>query len=363
MIMENEKGTLEDVAPLLEFQRFPENRHTGPALSRHYNGVLTVRKLSMKSISLPTADGASNNKKAFKILKKRLKAARGVKQMRSVLRVHRVRWHGIYRMLKNNRKLESDIKVALTGARSGICGEVAAYLAPPGEASDPSATMAGDTDISSGGENSESSGGEESEDSDGEQVEANQREEKEFPLQHRCLTGSEWSKNNQVESCFAPIHDVSVDLQAHTGAGLDLEYTLACALHQNLTAMTVDTVSGADEEETWNTVHADTLPADLKQFRRVVAQQVEARMLTLDEDTLISLKMNPSLDTSAEGTLFKDKQGSFELMEAGYNRQLRVRGTFLLQGGLLDTAGSATGKGVEGDATRSSREQSRDTGG
>ncbi|KAK3253661.1 hypothetical protein CYMTET_37095 [Cymbomonas tetramitiformis] len=116
-----------------------------------------------KSITLPTLDGASNNKTAFAALKKKTKKknptilshikmnarksrsfhcsvkhalrlqqaqkSRGVKSCRTkrVYRQHQIRWGGLYRMLRQNRHLESDIKLALTGSREGTCSEHPAF--------------------------------------------------------------------------------------------------------------------------------------------------------------------------------------------------------------------------------------------
>ncbi|KAK3281813.1 hypothetical protein CYMTET_10409 [Cymbomonas tetramitiformis] len=341
MLIESGEEGLQDVSHLVEFQRFPENRHTSAALSRHFKGVMKTRNLSFDNISLVTADGASNNKKAFKILKKRMEVC-GPHQL------HRSVEHGLGNAgASKNAGLQAHIKRNGSMSRSF---HQSVLHSEPLEGSQRIGYVSADKEtvedaVDPDPCSDEKEGGEESEDSDVEQIEANHREGKDYPLQHRCLSAPEWSKNNQVESCLAPIHDVSVDLQAHTGAGLDMEFSLASALHQNLTAQSADVVSGADEDETWTIVHADTLPSDLKQFRKVVAEQVSERMLTLDEDTLLALKMNPSLDTSSDGVIFKEKQGSFEMMEAVYNRQLRYRGTYLLKSGLLDTQG----KGAHGD--------------
>ncbi|KAK3271774.1 hypothetical protein CYMTET_19899 [Cymbomonas tetramitiformis] len=68
------KGKNLDVAPVLGFEEFPENRHTGPAISRYLGTLMGKAEVSMSSSStLPTLDGAANNKKAFKVMKKRFK--------------------------------------------------------------------------------------------------------------------------------------------------------------------------------------------------------------------------------------------------------------------------------------------------
>ncbi|KAK3256724.1 hypothetical protein CYMTET_34160 [Cymbomonas tetramitiformis] len=374
MIVEHE-GFFLDVCPLIDFHRFPENRHTGPALARNLVAMLLLRKLCLDSITLPTLDGASNNKKALKILKRKMRVrttyptssffsfhsrsfhssvlhserledaqrARGATVIKAALRQHTCRWSGALRMLRNNRQLEADIKMALTGDRSGVSEEQPAFVvastaaaptiaaptavAPTAAASDLGCT---EGDSSAAESASESDG-----DSDEEQIEANESAGKHFSLQHRCLSGAEWKKNNMIESCLTPPHEVSEALQAHGGVGLDTQYMLSATLASTLKSDVVQVVSGSGENESWDIKHADVLPADLKQFRTETAKQVEKRMMVLDEDTLLALKFNPSIDVSANSKLFNDKQGKYELMEAVYSRQLRARGLYLLRNNML----------------------------
>ncbi|KAK3281529.1 hypothetical protein CYMTET_10685 [Cymbomonas tetramitiformis] len=86
---------------------------------------------------------------------------------------------------------------------------------------------------------------------------------------------------------------------------------------------------------------APSMPqAPPEQFRRITAEQIEKRLLTLDDDTLLALKMNPSIDTSETGPLFIGKSASLELMDAVYNRQLRLRGKHLYSVGAIKLRGS-----------------------
>ncbi|KAK3266170.1 hypothetical protein CYMTET_25187, partial [Cymbomonas tetramitiformis] len=338
-----------EVSPVLGFEEFLENRHTGPAIARNLAGLLKSVDMDMNdSITLPTLDGAANNKRAFKVFKKRVKVcsphdlqrsvehglgragkrknasleahialnskqsrslhtsvlssqrllksqlSRGVSKRRCkrVFRLHRIRWGGLYRMLRQSRKLETDIKVALTDSTTGQCAERAAFVAPvvttTQTMASASASPQSAKETESSEEEEEDAGDENAEDSDVDQ--------------HRCLPASAWKKNNELESVLTVPYEVSQALQGHTGVGLDK--------------------GGA--EETWEDVHAKGLEADIIQFREVTAEEVERRLLKLDNDTLLSLRMNPGLDT-------QDKSATVELMEAEYNRQLRHRGTHLLK--------------------------------
>ena len=72
VVKHNEKNL--DVSPVIGFDEFAENSHTGPALARGFSDALLMYKLTMAdSVTLPTLDGASNNKNAFKHLKKKMK--------------------------------------------------------------------------------------------------------------------------------------------------------------------------------------------------------------------------------------------------------------------------------------------------
>ena len=59
---------LHDVAPIKAFEKFPTNRHTGVSIGRWFRNTLLASKMETSDISLSTADGASNNKKAHKVL-------------------------------------------------------------------------------------------------------------------------------------------------------------------------------------------------------------------------------------------------------------------------------------------------------
>ncbi|KAK3283519.1 hypothetical protein CYMTET_8790 [Cymbomonas tetramitiformis] len=250
LVVKLEHGKIMEVSPVLGFEEFLENRHTGPAIARSLAGLLKSVDMDMNdSIALPTLDGAANNKRAFKVFKKR-------------------------------------VKVALTGSTTGQCAERAAFVLAPvvtttQTMASASASPQSAKETESSEEEEEDAGDENAEDSDVDQVEANEANGKEFPLQHRCLPASAWKKNNELESVLTVPYEVSQALQGHTGVGLDK--------------------GGA--EETWEDVHAKGLEADIIQFREVTAEEVERRLLKLDNDTLLSLRMNPGLDTQVQAHL------------------------------------------------------------
>ena len=86
--------------------------------------------------------------------------------------------------------------------------------------------------------------------------------------------------------------------------------------------------SGHGASEVWTDTSAAKLNPMFKTFREVLAQQLNSRFQidgAPDEHTLLALKMNPGIDTSPEGALFKAKPAALSLMNAAYDRSLRMR--------------------------------------
>lgn len=61
-------GTLIDAAPMITFQSFTESSHSGPVIAHMKKSALLLVGLEPRHLTLCTEDGASNNKKAAKIL-------------------------------------------------------------------------------------------------------------------------------------------------------------------------------------------------------------------------------------------------------------------------------------------------------
>ncbi|KAK3251986.1 hypothetical protein CYMTET_38699 [Cymbomonas tetramitiformis] len=284
-LIANLQGALFDIAPLVAFSAFPENRHTGAALARWFKAVFKISKLRNESVSLFTLDGASNNKKALTILgipgqicaNHQLQRAvliglgltgRKAKSKNAVMRaflgrlsvmfrsfhqstltnkrlaqsqlkrgvhLHKVkrvsqkmatRWAGWYRMSRKSRKLQGDIKCALTGQEDGICLEEPAVVQQDGEAAENMVSEA-ETSLaagvlafessgaSAGGhmEESESDADVELEVDDEDIVEANEAAGKEFSLAHRCIDSDDWLHNDILESVLTVPNDANERLQ------------------------------------------------------------------------------------------------------------------------------------------------------
>ena len=73
-------------------------------------------------------------------------------------------------MLRQSRRLEGDIKVALTGDRSGICREVAAYRSVVPAATTSKSVAATTSTEAASGDSSDEESSRNLEDSDDEQV-------------------------------------------------------------------------------------------------------------------------------------------------------------------------------------------------
>ncbi|KAK3270742.1 hypothetical protein CYMTET_20875 [Cymbomonas tetramitiformis] len=142
-----------------------------------------------------------------------------------------MRW---YRMFRKSRKLQGDIKCALTGQEDGICLEEPAVVQQDGEAAEnmvseaETSLAAGVLAFESSGasarghmEESESDAGVELEVDDEDIVEANEAAGKEFSLAHRCIDSDDWLHNDIMESVLTVPNDANERLQVHAGCGLD----------------------------------------------------------------------------------------------------------------------------------------------
>ncbi|KAK3284620.1 hypothetical protein CYMTET_7740 [Cymbomonas tetramitiformis] len=286
-LIANLQGALFDIAPLVAFSAFPENRHTGAALARWFKAVFKISKLRNESVSLFTLDGASNNKKALTILgipgqicanhqlQRAVLIGLGLTGRKAKSKNAAMRW---YRMSRKSRKLQGDIKCALTGQEDGICLEEPAVVQQDGEAAENMVSEA-ETSLaagvlafessgaSAGGhmEESESDADVELEVDDEDIVEANETAGKEFSLAHRCIDSDDWLHNDILESVLTVPNDANERLQ------------------------------------------------------------VSNRGLQLDRRTMLALRLNPSINTFPNGPIFQAKQGAYDILEVEYNRALRNR--------------------------------------
>ncbi|KAK3244219.1 hypothetical protein CYMTET_46159 [Cymbomonas tetramitiformis] len=329
-------GKLLEVAFVVAFAAFPENRQSGAALARWFRATLIICKLRVEGLTMLTLDGASNNKKAARLLaaplhicknhdlqravvtalgltggKKKpsrnpvmkkflgrvsrmcrsfnsstqhnLRLAksqmqRGIKQhqVQRVTQKHNIRWSGWSRMSRKARVLEKDIKFALTGQEDGLCLEDPVLVPPEAtevlsleSATSARATSSAADDVAGDCDDEASEDDDEDIDDpdDLDQVEANEAAGKEFSLAHRCLDSNDWSSNYLLEAVLNAPHEANMRLQT----------------------------------------------------------AVKKRGLKLDRRVMLALRLNPSYNTSATGASFKDKQGSFEILEAEYRVKLRHR--------------------------------------
>lgn len=153
-------------------------------------------------------------------------------------------------------------------------------------------------------------------------MEANEAAGKSFPHAGRCIAPSMWRNNRYLESTLVAPYEANVTMQRHVGMGLAEVYLLMYNLHAILTATVLQVVSGVGDDESWDDEHVDDLPNMFKLQMSLMATQLFIRFLrSPSKHTLLALKMNPSVDTSPNGTLFCDKGAQRDLMEGAYTKQ------------------------------------------
>ena len=268
-------GTLIDAAPLITFEPFTHSSHSGKVIAQIKKDGLSSYKLEPRHLALCTEDGASNNKKAAKILGTPYRVCQPHDMQRAIListgmtgkpsqnpelaveikkmsamaaAPHRsvqvtkalqekqvedgakksrvlttetmnvTRWQGLYRMAMKNRRLEKQLKLALTGSEAGRDG----VMDEDDEADEgDSSADEGDSSADEG-----EKGGEEDEDET--LVQVNMARGKAYPLSHRCLDTSGFHNNALLESVLTQPNEVSCLTQKHEGMGLSEGFLYAC---------------------------------------------------------------------------------------------------------------------------------------
>lgn len=153
-------------------------------------------------------------------------------------------------------------------------------------------------------------------------MEANEAAGKTFPHAGRCIAPSMWRNNLYLESVLVAPYDANVAMQRHVGMGLAEVYLLMWNLHLLLTATVLQVVRGVGESESWDDEHVDDLPSMFKLQMELMANELHTRFLrSPSKHTLLALKMSPTVDTNANGTLFANKSAQRDLMEGAYNKQ------------------------------------------
>ena len=369
------RGKLVDMCPLLGFDLFDENRHTGAVLAR-WKQSLMKRWNAEGAFSLLTEDGASNNKLSNKIIKIPQKVCvphdlarciltaagetgqpcrnselrafttrtskMGASFSRSVvanadlqkaqllsnpdLKPHQTlqpkaknatRWLGLHSMFNRNRLLQHDICSALTGDANGWCEETAAPLVRPAPVD------SSDEDSSQPPSSLDSEGDD--------QEEGNRACGKQFPLAHRCISTKDFNWCAVFESILDGPREATLFFQTNAegfgeGCDLGLAYCTLAQLRDEAVAQRVELVSGRKESEMWTEVAAAGLPQPFQVFRQVFAEMLTSKFqidVTPDEFTLLALKMNPSINTTLDGPQLRNKSAKAEIMHGVYVRALR----------------------------------------
>ena len=84
-------------------------------------------------------------------------------------------------------------------------------------------------------------------------------------------------------------------------------------------------VSGSTKEGEWKENHASTLPEMFKKHCRIFAEQLESRCkvnCTPHKNTLLALKLDPSVNTTEEDGIFSSRTAAHKLMMGEYSSRL-----------------------------------------
>lgn len=230
------------------------------------------------------------------------------------------RWQGLYRMVNKNRRLAQKLAVALTGTEGGDepMDEELEEVGDEEEEQEQEEEHQYDSDTDDDEQLLEA-------DSDEEQVQANEVANKQFPLAHRLLDDTGFKNNSLLESVLHSCNQVSGLVQKQDGMGLSMGFQMAKVLKDEVTSMKLMVVSGTSKDGDWKEIHAGTLPPMFKKQRSVLAEQLEMRFKidgTPDNNTLLALKMDPSVNTSAEDGIFSKRTATQQLMMGEYRRRL-----------------------------------------
>ena len=385
-------GHLLDVAPMLDFTVFTNTAHSAKNVASMKKKVLAKYDETPKDISLATEDGASNNKKAAKILDQpffvcfphQLQRAilystgmtgsnnlnpdldRAISAMSSMAAApHRspkvagklsqlqiasgtskshvlttstknqTRWQGLFAMANKNRRLKTKLEIALTGKEGGYVSDNDKDDEQEEEEEEQQAVLHASDQERMYESNNEDSDVFVDVDSDEELVQSNEASNKNFPLAHRLLTEEGFKHNNILESVLSCANEVCSLVQKQEGMGLSMGFKFAKVCKDDATHTKVNVVSGTSKDGDWKQIAASTLPDMFKLQRRIFAEQLELRFKvdgTPDSYTLLALKMDPSVNTTEADGIFKTRKASQQLMDGVYRRRLVRRQKMLTAG-------------------------------
>ena len=139
-----------------------------------------------------------------------------------------------------------------------------------------------------------------------------------FPLAHRVLTSDEFGHAAQLESVLRGPQDYSTLLQKGD-MGLSEAWRLGLALVQESSAPKLWVVTGDEKHEEWKQMAATNLVGFASTFRRILVTELSARFNfngVPNKHVLLALRLDPSVDTTAESELLKSKPSFLELMDA-----------------------------------------------
>jgi hypothetical protein len=159
-------------------------------------------------------------------------------------------------------------------------------------------------------------------------VQANESANKKFLIAHRLLDDMGFKNNSLLESVLSSSNQVSCLVHKQSGMGLNVGYQMAKVLKEKATSMRLMVVSGTTPDGDWKEAHTRTLPSMFKMQRSIFAQKLESRFQvdgSPDKNTLLALKLDPSVNTIVEDGNFSSRTAAQQLMMGEYRRRLMRR--------------------------------------
>jgi hypothetical protein len=148
---------------------------------------------------------------------------------------------------------------------------------------------------------------------------------KKFLIAHRLLDNMGFKNNSLLESVLSSSNEVSGLVQKQPGMGLSMGCQMAMVLKEEATSMRLRVVSGTTPDGDWKEAHTSTFPSIFKMQRSFFAQELESRFQvdsSPDKNTLLALKLDPSVNTTVEDGNLPSRTAAQQLMMGEYRRRL-----------------------------------------
>ena len=115
------------------------------------------------------------------------------------------------------------------------------------------------------------------EEEDAPQVAANESAGNKYPLAHRCLSASEFTQVDQLESALTPSHECVMLMQRGTGVDPGTSTLLAAAATKLAEGAKLTLVTGSEGHESTREIHESALHPMFRIYRKEFALQMRSR--------------------------------------------------------------------------------------